>query len=99
MKPEDFSLKIKEVMEGLNDQAKVSTILAELVTDYNDTHTEKNQAIAEAKKLVEDNEKLRQANMNLFLKVGDTKKEEAVKTAEDNTPKFEQLFDEKGNLK
>ena len=58
------------------------------------------------KKFEEDNEKLRNANMQLFLKVSANKTEKEVqedqvgKTEEEKDPrKFEDLFDEKGNLK
>ena len=60
----------------------------------------------ENKKYVEDNEKLRSANMQLFLRVGADKTQEEIKTSqvgeieEDKEPRrFENLFDDKGNLK
>jgi regulator of replication initiation timing len=100
MKPEEFTAKVQEVLQNLTDQAKVSTILAELTEDYNSVAVETTTAKTTAEKLTADNEKLRQANMNLFLKVGENKKpDDTNKKPEDTTPKFEDLFDEKGNLK
>ena len=58
------------------------------------------------KSFEEDNEKLRSANMQLFLRVGANKTEEEIQknqvggTEVDKEPrKFEDLFDDKGNLK
>lgn len=99
MKPEEFNAKTQEILSNLTDQAKVSTVLSELIEDYNTVTAEMETARATAEKLTADNEKLRQANMNLFLKVGETKKEEETKQDEDNKPTFEDLFDENGNLK
>jgi hypothetical protein len=99
LKPEEFTAKLKEIMENLGDQAQVSTICAELTEDYNNVAVETATAKTTAEKLTADNEKLRQANMNLFLKVGETKPPEAQKPPEDTTPKFEDLFDDTGNLK
>lgn len=99
MKPEEFNAKTQEILTNLTDQAKVSTILTELVEDYNTVTATTETATATSQKLTADNEKLRQANMNLFLKVGETKKEEETKQDEDNKPTFEDLFDENGNLK
>lgn len=99
MKPEEFNAKTQEILSNLTDQAKVSTVLSELIEDYNTVTAETEIARTTAEKLTADNEKLRQANMNLFLKVGETKKEEETKQDEDNKPTFEDLFDENGNLK
>lgn len=99
MKPEEFNAKTQEILSNLTDQAKVSTVLSELIEDYNTVTAETETARTTAEKLTADNEKLRQANMNLFLKVGETKKEEETKQDEDNKPTFEDLFDENGNLK
>jgi hypothetical protein len=99
MKPEEFNARTQDILKNLTDQATVSTILAELVTDYNNEATEKATAKTTAEKLTSDNEKLRQANMDLFLKLGSDKKpDENTTKPEDSTPKFEALFDKDGNL-
>lgn len=101
MKPEEFSALANDIIANLNDQAKVTTIMATLIEDNNKMNADTLSAMETAKKMTEDNEKLRQANMSLFLKVGEAKPEDKTppKTPEDNTPKFEDLFDDKGNLK
>lgn len=102
MKPEEFKAKTAEILQNLGDQAKVSTILAELTTDYDATMVDISTAKTTAEKLTADNEKLRQANLDLFLKVGSSKPEtkpDNIKPDGDNTPKIEDLFDDKGNLK
>lgn len=100
LKPEEFKAKTTEILENLSDQAMVSTLLAEL-TDHNDEYTvDVTNATTTSEKLIEDNEKLRQANMNLFLKIGTEKtvKDETT-VEEDTTLKYEDLFDENGELK
>jgi len=99
MKAEDFKAKTAEIMANLTDQAKVSILLAELNEDYDAETVTKTTAIATAEKLVKDNENLRSTNMQLFLKVGEPLKTEPTKTVEDDKPKYEDLFDENGNLK
>ena len=97
MKPEEFKAITDELLQNHTDQAKVSTLLSTLIEDYTKESEEKKTAITTSETLIADNEKLRQANMTLFLKVGETKPPES-KPAEDTPPKFESLFDEKGNL-
>jgi len=99
MKPEEFKQKTAEILSNLTDQAKVSSILAELVEDYDREAVEKTTAQTTAQKLIADNENLRNTNMQLFLKVGETKVEDQKTKVEDNTPKYEDLFDADGNLK
>ena len=99
MKPEEFKAKTAEILANLDDQAKVSTILAELTEDYDTETATKADALTTAEKLTADNEKLRAANMSLFLKVGEQQPDEVEKKMEDTTPKYEDLFDADGNLK
>lgn len=98
LKPEEFKAKTAEILSNLTDQAKVSTILAELTEHNDEIVVDVTNATTTSTKLTSDNEKLRQANLDLFLKVGAEKKEETTKP-DDETPKFEDLFDDKGNLK
>jgi hypothetical protein len=99
LKPEEVKAKAAEILANLSDQAKVSTILAELTEHNDDFVSEFTTTKTTADKLTADNEKLRQANMSLFLKVGEQKPAEQPKPAEDKTPKYEDLFDKDGNLK
>lgn len=80
----------------------------ELLTQLSDSMTEifdnNEKLINENNTYKDDNEKLRSANMQLFLRVGaksENKKEEKPDgTQEDPEPrKFEDLFDEKGGIK
>lgn len=99
LKPEEFKAKTAEILNSLTDQAKVSTILAELTEHNDEIVVDVTNTTATAEKLTADNEKLRQANLDLFLKVGKETPEDKKNTETDETPKFEDLFDENGNLK
>jgi len=99
LKPEEFKAKTAEILQNLSDQAKVSTLLAELTEHNDDAVGEVTTSKTTAEKLTSDNEKLRQANMSLFLKVGEQKTDPQQTKQEDTTPKFENLFDDQGNLK
>lgn len=83
------------------DDAERRELLAKLSEDgigiYDDFATaEAARATAEA-----NNEKLREANMKLFLRVGDPNKEPEGPAKEKPEPelKYENLFNEKGELK
>ena len=77
------------------------------VKELNNTISERESKVSQQTKYEEDNEKLRKANMELFLKVGSTKSDEeiqrdttGIEPEEKKQPrKFEDLFDDKGNLK
>lgn len=101
LKPEEYKAKTAEILSNLSDQAKVSALLAELVEHNDDAVVEVTKATETATKLTADNENLRNTNMQLFLKVGNTVKEDKQKQTEtkDTTPDFNDLFDENGNLK
>lgn len=99
MEIEIYKTKITELLQNHTDQAKVSTLLAELSDDYTQVTAETIASKTTATKLLDDNEKLRQANMGLFLKIGEPTKKEDKQAPTDDTPKFDSLFDEKGNLK
>lgn len=80
----------------------------ELLTQLSDSMTEifdnNEKLINENNTYKDDNEKLRSANMQLFLRVGakskNKKEENPDGTQEDPEPrKFEDLFDEKGGIK
>ncbi len=101
MDKETFLNVIKEI-GTLEDDVERRTKLTELsdnisaIFDENYTLTETN------KKYAEDNEKLRSANMQLFLRVGENKEESTqaeYEEKEQEPRKFENLFDDKGNLK
>ncbi len=105
MKKEEFLEIIKQIgtIEDDVERRTKLTELSESVTAIFDTNTDLEE---KNKKFEEDNEKLRSANMQLFLRVGANKTEKEIqedqvgKADEDKEPrKFEDLFDDKGNLK
>lgn len=105
MNKDTFLERIKEI-GTLEDMVEARTKLTELsdeVISVFDTNTDLEN---KNRQYLEDNEKLRSANMQLFLRVGADKTEEEIKTdkvgktEEEKEPrKFEDLFDDKGNLK
>lgn len=105
MNKDTFLERIKEI-GTLEDMVEARTKLTELsdeVISVFDTNTDLEN---KNRQYLEDNEKLRSANMQLFLRVGADKTEEEIKTdkvgktEEEKAPrKFEDLFDDKGNLK
>ena len=105
MNKQEFLDAIKEI-GTIEDDVERRTKLTELtdsvstIFDSNVDLTEKN------KKFEEDNEKLRSANMQLFLRVGANKSEKEIQQGqtgqvedEKDPRKFEDLFDDKGNIK
>lgn len=89
---------IDDVLQNHTDQAKVSTLLATLTEDYVSVSSDLAQATQASEKIASENEQLRQANMKLFLQIGEPTKETKNISSEPTTPQFTSLFDEKGNL-
>ena len=90
----------------LEDDVERRTKLSNLSDEVSTLFDTKSTLETEKTKYEEDNEKLRKANMELFLKVGSTKTPEEVQrdttgvdSQEKKPRKFEDLFDDKGNLK
>lgn len=102
MKLEDFQRITGQILENHTDQAQVSLLLNELVNDYPVVLKEANENKTTAETLTEANEKLRAANMELFLSLG------GQKPASPSDPKpevpevkpvtVEELLDAKGNI-
>lgn len=96
--------KLKEI-GTVEDEAQRRDILSELTEEVDSIFTNYDNVLEEDKKLKEENEKLTEYNRKLFMRVGidktpeqvdkDTTGEEPVKEPR----RFEDLFDEKGNLK
>lgn len=102
MDKDKFIEKIKEI-GSLESDVDIRSALTEL-TDEVVPMFERNQTLEdENNKFKEDNEKLRSANMQLFLRVGSQTPAEAQKentgVDEKKPRKFEDLFDSNGNLK
>ena len=105
MDKEEFLNKIKEI-GTVEDDVERRTKLTELTESISDIFDSNVDLMKKNKKFEEDNEKLRSANMQLFLRVGANKSEKEIQqdqtgqTEEEKDPrKFEDLFDEKGNIK
>lgn len=98
MDKESFLNSITEI-GSLEDIVEVRTKLSELsdeVTNIFDLNSEVSEKVT---KLEQDNEKLRSANMQLFLKVGGQKKPEDIIDDKKAEPRsFKNLFNEKGEI-
>lgn len=103
MTREEFNTKASELLANVADAGKVSEILDELRTGFNEEVSKGETAAAAVSELTAKNENLQAANMALFLKTGETAAtgENAEENAEENENKLEyaDLFDEKGELK
>ena len=85
-------------------QAAASEALTNLSEDYEQVLTESETATANVATLTANNETLREVNAKLFLKVGQTEKENhkddkpEQKPETENKLTYEALFNEKGEL-
>ena len=105
MKKSEFTEKIKAI-GTCEDDVQRRTLLAELEEDAAKDYDELERLGTENQTLTTANEGLRDANMKLFLRVGESKTEEqrkkdetGIETEKKNKRKFEDLFDEKGDIK
>ena len=88
------------------DEVQRRTMLTDLSDKISGIFDSNADLMEKNKSFEEDNEKLRSANMQLFLRVGANKSEEEIQKnqvgdseLEKEPRKFENLFDEHGNLK
>lgn len=83
------------------DEATRRTLLANLTEDINSVSQEVETLTTERDNLMAANENLRESNMQLFLKVGNNNPQNTDPTPGAETPelKYENLFNEKGELK
>ena len=100
MTPEEFQNLTTEILGNLGDVGAVSANLDKLRTAYGEQHAAAINAAAQVAELTETNNSLKEANMQLFLKTGVQQEKTEEKTEEENTPlSFDDLFNEKGELK
>lgn len=102
MTREEFNSKASELLANVADTGKVSEILDELRTGFNEEITKGETAAATVTDLTAKNENLQAANMSLFLKTGKTAatgENEEETAEEENKLEYADLFDEKGELK
>ena len=105
MDKQGFLDKLKAI--GLSeDDVERRTMLSELEDEVTRVYDENSNLTKSNQSVLEDNEKLRSANMQLFLRVGENKTPEqvnldttGVKDEVHEPRRFENLFDEKGELK
>lgn len=105
MDKNEFLEMVKQI-GTIEDEVERRTKLTELTDNVSSIFDSNVELMEKNKQFEEDNEKLRNANMQLFLRVGANKTEKEVqedqvgKVEEEKEPrKFDDLFDDKGNLK
>ena len=87
------------------DEGERRTMLDSLRDEINGVYDENENLTSRNDELVKANENLRSTNMDMFLQLGEQKsKKEVIKNetgsdGEPETKKFEDLFNEKGELK
>lgn len=68
----DYNAKAKEILDSIGsdaDQGKISNLLAEMTTGFSEEMSAKVSAQNSVEELTKKNEKLKEDNMNLFLRV------------------------------
>ena len=105
MNKQDFLDRLKSI-GTTEDDVERRTMLSELTDEVNRVYDENSSLVESNKSYQEDNEKLRSANMQLFLRVGENKTQTqineditGVKEQAHEPRRFENLFDDKGGLK
>ena len=105
MDKQGFLDKLKAIGTS-EDEVERRTMLSELTDEVTRVYDENSSLTESNKSYLEDNEKLRSANMQLFLRVGENKTPEevnqdktGVKEQAHEPRRFENLFDDKGGLK
>jgi regulator of replication initiation timing len=105
---EQANQMINDILGNLNDQGKVSEILQDFRTDYTGTLTEHANLSTSVEELTRNNESLKNVNNKIMLQLGDVssivgkekeQKEEQEKEEQENELTYENLFNEKGELK
>lgn len=67
---EEWNTLVNEAISAPEDNAKVMSVLTQARDAYTDLFAEKTASDETARKATEENEKLRQTNMDLFLRIG-----------------------------
>jgi len=100
MLTEKFREAMTKIITNVGNQGELSTITAELITDYEGVTNTVKQHEDQIKQLETDNENLRKANLALFLKIGEPPKGEKPEAKEEKElPPLDSYFDEYGNIK
>lgn len=97
---EEFNQIASEILGNISDVGSVSQNLERLRSAFGEQFAAAEAAAAEANDLKTRNESLQKANMELFLKIGESAVPESESDAEEpEAMDFEELFNEKGELK
>lgn len=94
-------IKRIQAIGSCEDTTNRLELLAQLQDDATPDYDKLNELETKNTQLSTDNETLRQANMKMFLRLGEQREPED-KTLKDDKPekrKFEDLFNEKGEIK
>lgn len=102
MDKQEYTSKIMEIKKLTHetDDGKIADLLSELSDGYGELAANFDDITLKNEKLSHDNESLRDTNMRLFLRVGQVNSG-GDSDVEERTEKrkFEDLFNEKGELK
>lgn len=107
MNLEDFLKKTQEITNNLSDQGFVTKELTEIYDEYKKVYEEKDQFSKINETLTNDNKKLKDYNLELFMQVGtqnknienENKNIPGEKDPEENKLSYDDLFNEKGEFK
>lgn len=103
MDKKEYSAKIMEIKKLTHetDDGKIADLLSELSDGYGELSASFDDITLKNQKLTHDNESLRDTNMRLFLRVGQENSggDDDVTEGTEKKLKFEDLFNEKGELK
>ncbi|MBQ2175006.1 MAG: hypothetical protein II453_08070 [Alphaproteobacteria bacterium] len=103
MDKQEYTSKIMEIKKLTHetDDGKIADLLSELSDGYGELSANFDDISLKNEKLSHDNESLRDTNMRLFLRVGQVNNGGDNHVDEEQSPKrkFEDLFNEKGELK
>lgn len=100
MTKEEFATRVTAI-GTCTDDAERRELLASLNEDVGQDYDAHAAAVEERDRLTADNERLRDANMKLFVRVGDPAKPAPNNPNNDkkDKPRFEDLFNDKGGIK
>lgn len=93
----DWKKISSEIVANLGDQGKVTQILSDLETDVTSFNTKLSDLEKQTQEQNSQIESLQKTNMNLFLRVGNPTPDPVVQS--EKKMNYEDLFDEKGELK
>lgn len=101
MKKEEYTAKIMEIKEKIHDtdDGKITDLLADLSDDYGAVLAQIDEINLQNEKLKHDNDSLRESNMRLFLRIEKSPEENQTSQKEPQKRTYENLFDDKGELK